>query len=86
MTPLRGHLLHLKMSIPWRAREGAAPMSREPNCLSWQRLDAQFGAIAVTFERLNMSHDPVIVKPLNEARCASNLWGKCRGPCESVPI
>ena len=41
-------------------------MSREPNCRSWQRLDAQFGAIAVTFERLNMSHDPVIVKPLNE--------------------
>ncbi len=41
-------------------------MSREPNCRSWQRLDAQFGAIATTSERLNMSHAPQIVKPLNE--------------------
>ena len=76
MTPLRGHLLNLKMSIPRHAREGAAPMSREPNCRSWQRLDAQFGAIATTSERLNMSHAPQIVKPLNKPRVCVKFVGK----------
>ncbi len=42
------------------------PIIREPNCRSWQRLDAPFGTIAITFERLNMSHAPQIVKPLNK--------------------